>query len=59
MADDLPSSKQPNFFLLDGYDVVQVFEGSIELPSLLREKLRVFAAKGDVLAHIDPEMVAR
>jgi len=53
------SGKQPNFFLLDGYDVVQVLEGSIELPLLLREKLRVFAARGDVLVRIDPELAAR
>jgi hypothetical protein len=50
--------KQPNFFLLDGYDLVQVLEGHIDLAVLLREKLRVFAAKGDVLARIDPELVA-
>lgn len=51
--------KQPNFFLLDGYDIAQVLEGQIDLDVLLREKLRVFAAKGDVLARIDPELIAR
>lgn len=51
--------KQPNFFLLDGYDIAQVLEGHIDLDVLLREKLRVFAAKGDVLARIDPELTAR
>lgn len=45
--------KQPNFFLLDGYDVVQVIEGRIELPTLLREKLRLFAAKGAVFARVE------
>lgn len=48
------SGKQPNFFLLDGYDVVLVIEGRIELPALLREKLRLFAAKGAVFARVEP-----
>ena len=48
------SGKQPNFFLLDGYDLVQVVEGRIDLPTLLREKLRLFAAKGTVFVRIDP-----
>jgi hypothetical protein len=56
--DAITRGKQPNFFLLDGYDISQVFEGNIDLPTLLREKLRLFAAKGFVLARIDPETIA-
>jgi hypothetical protein len=32
---------------------------NIALDVMLREKLRVFAAKGDVLARIAPEFIAR
>ena len=51
------AAKMPNFFLLDGYHLAQVFEGHVDLAVLLREKLRVFAAKGDVLARIDPALI--
>ena len=40
--------KQPLFFLMDGYDISVVLQGSITLPDLLRAKLRHLAETGDV-----------
>ncbi len=57
--DAITRGKQPNFFLVDGYDVTQVIEGHIDLPTLLREKLRLFAAKGLVLARVEAAAVGR
>ncbi len=45
--DAITRRKQPNFFLIDGYDIAQVVEGRIDLPRLLREKLRMLAATGE------------
>ena len=41
--------KQPNFFAIDGYDLVTVLEGQIELPKLLKLKLRKLTEEGRVL----------
>ena len=46
----ITKGKQPTFFLLDGYDLVTVLEGQIDLPTLLRFKLRELAEEGSVLA---------
>jgi hypothetical protein len=40
--------KQPNFFLMDGYDLAVVLEGQIALDDLLRRKLRSLADDGHV-----------
>lgn len=40
--------KQPNFFLVDGYDLVAVLEGQMALDELLRKKLRALAERGRV-----------
>jgi hypothetical protein len=66
--DAITRGKQPNFFLVDGYDVTAVLEGQIALPALLRLKLRklteegrVFVSVKDLLAtaDIEPEEGAR
>lgn len=41
--------KQPNFFLIDGYDLVSVLEGALTLKDLLRAKIRCFAEEGRML----------
>ncbi|MEP6670275.1 MAG: restriction endonuclease [Chthoniobacter sp.] len=43
--------KQPNFFLIDGYDLSLVIEGRVELDVILRHKHRVLAEEGTVLAR--------
>ena len=40
--------KQPNFFLMDGYDIAVVLEGKMRLDDLLRAKVRCLAEKGCV-----------
>ena len=40
--------KQPNFFLMEGYDLTAVFQEQIELPILLRMKLRKLTEEGIV-----------
>lgn len=40
--------KQPNFFLMDGYDLSVVLEGGVRLDDLLRAKIRRFAEEGKV-----------
>ncbi len=48
--DAITRGKQPIFFLVDGYDLVTILEGQIELPALLRLKLRKLTEEGRVLA---------
>lgn len=52
--DAITRGKQPNFFLIDGSDLVPVFEGQIDLVILLREKLRLMAETGAVLSRVGP-----
>jgi len=40
--------KQPNFFIVNGYDIACVLQGVIELPDLLRKKRRWLAERGVV-----------
>lgn len=42
------TGKQPNFFLMDGYDLSTVLEGRISLIDLLRGKQRRLAEEGNV-----------
>ncbi len=44
----ITQGKQPNFFLMDGYDISVVLEGQIHLDALLRSKLRFLAERGRV-----------
>lgn len=44
----ITQGKQPNFFLMDGYDLSIVLEGQIQLDMLLRIKLRHLAEEGRV-----------
>ncbi|MDA1275514.1 MAG: restriction endonuclease [Verrucomicrobia bacterium] len=44
----ITQGKQPNFFLIDGYDLTVVLEGHLDLIHLLREKQRHLAEKGAV-----------
>ena len=44
----ITQGKQPNFFLMDGYDLSVVLEGQIHLDALLRSKLRLLAERGEV-----------
>jgi hypothetical protein len=60
--DAITRGKQPNLFLVDGYDLTTVLEGQRELPALLRLKLRklteegrVFVSVKDLLATADIE----
>jgi hypothetical protein len=48
----ITTGKQPNFFLMDGYDLASVFEGSIDLVKLLKQKLRRFIEEGKVFLSI-------
>jgi len=44
----ITQGKQPNFFMMDGYDLSVVLEGQIHLDALLRSKLRLLAERGKV-----------
>lgn len=44
----ITQGKQPNFFLVDGYDLTVVMEGHLDLKHMLREKQRRLAEKGQV-----------
>ena len=44
--DSITRGKQPNFFLMDGYDLSLVLEGHIDLVQLLRTKVRLLAEEG-------------
>lgn len=46
----LSKGKQPNFFLIDGFDISIALHGHFDLVEMLREKLRRFAEEG-VLLH--------
>ena len=46
--DAITRGKQPNFFLVDGYDLTTILEGSVRLDELLRAKLRRLAEEGKV-----------
>lgn len=44
----LTHGKQPNFFLIDGYDLTMVFREDISLPDLLKQRKRLLAEEGSV-----------
>lgn len=47
--DSITRGKQPNFFLIEGYDLVVVLEGAKQLQEMLRFKLRKLTEEGRVL----------
>ncbi len=48
----LVKGKQPNFFLIDGYDLTTVLESQIELTTLLRSKVRKLTEEGAVFVRV-------
>jgi hypothetical protein len=49
--------KQPNFFVIDGYDLTMVLSGQVFLKELLRQKRRILAEEGLVFVPY-PELWA-
>ena len=49
----ITKGKQPNFFLVDGYDLMLVMEGHVALDFLLREKQRRLAEEGSILPRVN------
>jgi hypothetical protein len=47
--DAITRGKQPNFFIIDGYDLVSVLERILSLHELLRAKIRCLAEEGRLL----------
>jgi len=50
--DAISRGKQPNFFVVDGYDVTWVLERRIDLKEMLRAKLRRLAEEGRVFVSV-------
>jgi len=46
--DAITRGKQPNFFVVDGYDVMMLLEDNMELQTFLRRRRRLFAEEGRV-----------
>jgi hypothetical protein len=51
--DAITRGKQPNFFAVDGYDLMMILQRAIELPDFLRRRHRLLAAEGLVVASFD------
>ena len=47
--DAITRGKQPNFFVIDGFDITMLLEDNIDLCRLLRERQRLLADKGAVV----------
>ena len=47
----ITKGKVPTFFLIDGFDLKTVLEGTIALPELLRYKIRRLAEEGSVFVR--------
>ncbi len=41
--DAIKTGKQPNFFVIDGYDIMMLLEDNMELTSFLRRRQRLLA----------------
>ncbi len=50
--DAISRGKQPNFFVVDGYDLTWVLERRIDLKEMLRAKLRRLAEEGRVFVSV-------
>jgi len=48
-ADAITRGKQPNFFVMDGYDILMLLEDNIELMDFLRRRQRLLAEEGAVI----------
>jgi hypothetical protein len=46
--DAITRGKQPNFFVIDGYDVMMLLEDNMELREFLRRRQRLLAEEGRV-----------
>jgi hypothetical protein len=46
--DAITRGKQPNFFVIDGYDLMMLLEDNVELQAFLRRRQRLFAEEGRV-----------
>lgn len=47
-SDAITRGKQPNFFIIDGYDVMMLLEDNMDLPTFLRRRQRLLAEEGRV-----------
>jgi hypothetical protein len=47
-VDAITRGKQPNFFIIDGYDVMMLLEDIMNLPVFLRRRQRLLAEEGHV-----------
>lgn len=45
----ITQGKQPNFFAIDGYDIMMLLEDNIDLPTFLRHRQRLLAEEGRVI----------
>ena len=48
----ITKGKQPNFFLLDGYDLTIALEGQVDLTKILKNKIRRLAEEGNVYYQV-------
>jgi hypothetical protein len=47
-SDALTRGKQPTFFIIDGYDLMMLLSGDVDLPVFLRRRQRILAEEGRV-----------
>jgi restriction endonuclease Mrr len=47
-ADAITRGKQPNFFIIDGYDIMMLLEDNMDLAVFLRRRQRLLAEEGRV-----------
>ena len=45
----ITQGKQPNFFIIDGYDLTMLLEDNIDLTEFLRMRQRLLAEEGQVI----------
>jgi hypothetical protein len=57
--DAITRGKQPNFFAVDGYDLMMILQRAIELPEFLRRRRRLLAEEGLVVAAFDRVLGAK
>ncbi len=51
--DAITRGKQPNFFIMNGYDLMMILQGAIPLAEFLRRRQRLLAEEGAVAALFD------
>lgn len=47
-SDTITRGKQPDFFVIDGYDIMMLLEDNMDLLAFLRRRLRLLAEEGRV-----------